>query len=108
ILPLFFYFSSLSSPQLTIVAATVEIKKNSSFVFFIAKEMSNLSISTSSDANVFCRCGVNVELKISWTQLNTGCRFFCYKNTKRREEVDAIIFYGTMMKYRLKEKRSYG
>ncbi|KAG5603422.1 hypothetical protein H5410_034792 [Solanum commersonii] len=46
--------------------------------------MSNLSISTSSDANVFCRCGVNAELKISWTQLNTGHRFFCCKNTKRR------------------------
>ncbi|KAG5583073.1 hypothetical protein H5410_053700, partial [Solanum commersonii] len=66
--------------------------------------MSNLSISTSLDANVLCRFGVNAELKISWTQLNTGRRFFCYKNTK----VDAIIFDGTMMKYRLKQKRSYG
>ncbi|KAG5628936.1 hypothetical protein H5410_000653 [Solanum commersonii] len=60
--------------------------------------MSNLSISTSSDANVFCRCRVNAELKTSWTQLNIGRRFFCCTNTKFnyfdnlcREEVDAII-----------------
>ncbi|WMV34070.1 hypothetical protein MTR67_027455 [Solanum verrucosum] len=55
--------------------------------------MSNLSISTSSDANVFCRCGVNAELKVSWTQLNTGCRFFCCKNTKRRGGCDYFRWY---------------
>ncbi|KAG5615313.1 hypothetical protein H5410_015137 [Solanum commersonii] len=44
--------------------------------------MSNLSISTSSDANVLCRCGVNAELKISWTQLNTGHQFFFLQKHK--------------------------
>ncbi|KAG5568863.1 hypothetical protein H5410_064123, partial [Solanum commersonii] len=89
----FSYFSSLSSPYLTIVATTVEIKKNSSFVFFTPKEMSNLSISTYSDANVLCRCGVNAELKTSRTQLNTGRRIFCCKKTKRKGGCDYFRWY---------------
>ncbi|KAG5621071.1 hypothetical protein H5410_006289 [Solanum commersonii] len=55
--------------------------------------MSNLSISTSLDANVFCRCGVNAELKISWILFNTGRRFFCCKNSKRRGGCDYFRWY---------------
>uniref|UniRef100_M1BHG1 Uncharacterized protein n=1 Tax=Solanum tuberosum TaxID=4113 RepID=M1BHG1_SOLTU len=46
------------------------------------------------DANVFCRYGVNAELKISWTQLNTGRRFFCCKNTKSTRLITISIFVG--------------
>ncbi|KAH0636266.1 hypothetical protein KY290_038341 [Solanum tuberosum] len=59
-----------------------------------AKEMSNLTISTSSDANVFCRCGVNAGLKTSWTQLIIGHQFFfCCKNIKRRGGCDYFQWY---------------
>ncbi|KAG5607057.1 hypothetical protein H5410_028549 [Solanum commersonii] len=54
--------------------------------------MSNLSISTSWMQMCYCRCGVNLELKISWTQLNTGRRFLL-QNTKRRGGCDYFRWY---------------
>ncbi|XP_047252262.1 uncharacterized protein LOC124887123 [Capsicum annuum] len=42
-----------------------------------------LSLS-SSIAKRVCLCGVKAEIKTSWTQLNTGRRFFCCKTSKMR------------------------
>ncbi|KAF3631963.1 hypothetical protein FXO37_27728 [Capsicum annuum] len=62
--------------------------------------MSNSSFSLSSSSSIpkgVCFCGVKPKIKTSWTQLNTGRRFFCYKTLKVRGGCNYFDWYDDEM-----------
>ncbi|PHU10180.1 hypothetical protein BC332_22040 [Capsicum chinense] len=62
--------------------------------------MSNSSFSLSSSSSIpkgVCLCEVKAEIKTSWTQLNTGRRFFCCKNLKARCGCNYFDWYDDEM-----------
>ncbi|KAF3636865.1 hypothetical protein FXO38_23965 [Capsicum annuum] len=62
--------------------------------------MSNSSFSLSSSSSIpkgVCLCGVKPKIKTSWTQLNTGRRFFCYKTLKVRGGCNYFDWYDDEM-----------
>ncbi|KAM3269465.1 hypothetical protein P3S67_030347 [Capsicum chacoense] len=62
--------------------------------------MSNSSFSLSSSSSIakgVCLCGVKAEIKTSWTQLNTGRRFFCCKTSKVRAGCNYFDWYDDEM-----------
>ncbi|KAM3374113.1 hypothetical protein P3S68_012827 [Capsicum galapagoense] len=62
--------------------------------------MSNSSFSLSSSSLIpkgVCLCRVKAEIKTSWTQLNTGRRFFCCKTSKTRGGCNYFDWYDDEM-----------